>query len=85
MVFGEGMGQRQVHKQFPNHWCTKPETTPVYWICAFGEINRSEGDPGCGERIHSFKGLGSRQCWITRQRGGREGEENNDKLRASKP
>lgn len=72
MVFGEGMGQRQVHKQFPNHWCTKPETTPVYWICAFGEINRSEGDPGCGERSHSFKGLG-KSAVLDYKAEGREG------------
>ena len=56
MVSGEKM--RQVHKQFPNHWHTELETTPVYWRFAFGEINIGEGDPGCGEEIHSSEELG---------------------------
>ena len=56
MVSGEKM--RQVHKQFPNHWHTELEATPVYWRCAFGEISIGEGDPGCGEEIHSSEELG---------------------------
>lgn len=52
----ERMGPRQVHKQFPNHWYTELATTHVYWTGAWGEINHGEGDPGCGERIHSSEG-----------------------------
>lgn len=56
VVLVEGMRQRQVHKNFPNHWCTELVTTHVYWTGACGEINNVEGDPRCGERIHSSRG-----------------------------
>lgn len=57
-VLGGKMRQRQLHRQFPNHWHTELETAPVYWVCAF-----EEGDPGCvlggGEGgIHSSTELG---------------------------
>lgn len=56
--WGEGVALRQVHKQFPNHRYTELETTHVCWMCAFGEVNHGKGDPVCGERTHSSKGLG---------------------------
>ena len=31
---------------------------PFYWKCAFEGINIGEGDPGCGEEIHSSEELG---------------------------